>query len=167
MGCDNVITINLSILKSTTDTVNETVCNTYTSPGGNYTWTTSGIYSDTMVISLGCDSVIFINLTVNTVNIAVTNNSPTLVSEAAGAGYQWIYCDSVPVPGETNHSFTAAANGNYAVLVQESGCIDTSACITVSNGGVNELYGNDIHIYTNPAHNSLTIDLAKRPVNLK
>jgi streptogramin lyase len=43
-------------------------CNSYTSPSGKYTWTTSGIHYDTIVNSAGCDSLIIVNLTVTGIN---------------------------------------------------------------------------------------------------
>jgi hypothetical protein len=160
MECDSLITINLTIHNSITNTINPTACNSYTSPSGNYSWTSSGSYSDTLINLQGCDSIIFINLTVNTVNIAVTDNSPILSADATGAVYQWIYCDSVPVPGETNQSFTATANGIYAVIVTENGCSDTSECVTINNIYINEYdAGNNIYIYPNPTNGSIIIDL--------
>jgi hypothetical protein len=59
------MTINLTILPLSHDTISEVVCDTYTSPSGNYNWTVSGIYSDTLTNVLGCDSIITVNLTVN------------------------------------------------------------------------------------------------------
>jgi hypothetical protein len=159
LGCDSIITINLNIFNSSSNTFSSTVCESYTSPSGIYTWTTSGSYNDTLVNSQGCDSVLHINLTVNTVNTSVTDNSPNLFSNAAGATYQWIYCDSVPVQGETNQSFTAIANGIYAVIVTENGCIDTSECVTINNIYINEYdTGNNIYIYPNPTNGSIIID---------
>ncbi len=52
---------------STTNTfahITETACQSYTSPSGNYTWTTSGIYQDTIPNATGCDSILTIDLTV-------------------------------------------------------------------------------------------------------
>lgn len=64
-GCDSILTVNLTILESTTNSISETVCDTYTVPSGDETYTVSGVYSDTLVNAVGCDSVIEINLTVN------------------------------------------------------------------------------------------------------
>lgn len=40
-------------------------CDSYTSPSGNYTYTTSGVYYDTIPNHWGCDSLLTINLTIN------------------------------------------------------------------------------------------------------
>lgn len=46
----------------TTSNINITTCNNYTSPSGNYLWTSSGFYTDTIPNSIGCDSIIKISL---------------------------------------------------------------------------------------------------------
>ncbi|MEI6123531.1 MAG: gliding motility-associated C-terminal domain-containing protein [Bacteroidota bacterium] len=63
IGCDSIITINLTILNSNS-AINETACIRYIAPSGNYIWTTSGIYLDTIPNTMGCDSIITIDLTV-------------------------------------------------------------------------------------------------------
>ncbi len=50
---------------TTSSTISPITCNSYTSPSGNYTWTSSNTYMDTVPNTAGCDSVITINLTVN------------------------------------------------------------------------------------------------------
>ena len=49
----------------TFDAIEETACNSYTSPSGNYTWTVSGFYIDTISNAALCDSIIAIDLTIN------------------------------------------------------------------------------------------------------
>ncbi len=72
-GCDSVLTIDLTINNSNSNSISVTACNSYTSPSSNYTWTTSGVYQDTLTNSNGCDSVLTITLTINT----STSNSIT------------------------------------------------------------------------------------------
>ena len=45
--------------------INEITCNSYNSPSGLNTWTTTGTYTDTIPNSTNCDSIITINLTIN------------------------------------------------------------------------------------------------------
>ena len=61
-GCDSIIYVGLTVIE-TNDTIYESVCQTsYTSPSGNYVWTTDGTYTDTLVNTLGCDSLLTVNL---------------------------------------------------------------------------------------------------------
>ncbi len=64
-GCDSVITVNLTVHNPTSFTMTSVVCGSFVSPSGNYTWTSSGTYTDTLINSAGCDSVITVHLTVN------------------------------------------------------------------------------------------------------
>lgn len=61
-------------------TISPSACVSYTSLSGNYTWTTSGIYSDTLFGS-ACDTVYTINLSINkstsTVNDTACNGNYT------------------------------------------------------------------------------------------
>jgi hypothetical protein len=157
-GCDSVITINLTILNHSNATLNVTECNNYTSPSGNYTWNTSGIYFDTIPNSSGCDSIITINLTINSVDTTITANLPLLQANATGANYQWMYCDSAIIQGEVNQIFLVTANGSYAVIISQNGCIDTSVCYLVYNLGINEhIHSNDFYIFPNPSSNNLIV----------
>lgn len=104
-GCDSVLTIDLTIINNTSATLNETVCDSYTSPGGNYIWTNSGTYMDTIPSAAGCDSILTINLTVN------QGDYLTDVLEA---------CDSLTwIDGNT---YTASNNTAYVSYTNTTGC---------------------------------------------
>ena len=102
-----------------------------------------------------CDLVVPVPFT-NT----VTNNSPTLTSDVQGAIYQWLDCNNnnSPIAGETNQSFTASVNGDYAVEVTKSNCTDISPCESVNNVGINS--NNEINyvLYPNPNDGSFTLE---------
>jgi len=124
---------------------------------------------DTIPSAQGCDSVITIQLTVDTVNVDVMDSIHTLTSGASGATYQWLNCDSnyIAIPGETNQSFTATQNGNYAVLVTENGCSDTSACYTIFSIAITENhFQNEISISPNPTSGKCFVELGQDYKNL-
>lgn len=131
----------------------------YVSPSG-IVYNTSGIYMDTIPNAEGCDSLLTIDLTINQVNVNVTNNDPTLAAEESNATYQWIDCDNnQAIPGEVNQTFAASANGNYAVIVTVGGCSDTSACQVVQTIGVSQLELLDVSMYPNPTSGELVVKL--------
>ena len=75
------------------------------------------------------------------VDTSVTLNSSVLTANAVlNTSYQWIYCDSVEIEGATFQSFTPTENGNYAVVITQDGCVDTSGCYMINTIGINELY---------------------------
>lgn len=164
MGCDSVITINLTIdTTSSASTISPTVCDSYTSPSGNYTWISSGTYTDTIPNAIGCDSVITINLTITVVDVTTSLNANTITANQLGATYQWVDCSGMtPIIGATNQSYTATANGDYAVIVTINGCSDTSVCSTVTGVGIMENgFGKEILLFPNPTDGNFSIDLGE------
>jgi len=165
-GCDSLVTLDLIINNSVTGVDVQTACNSFTWIDGN-TYTTSNNTATFNIIggassAFGCDSLVTLNLTINTVDISVTDNSPTIISNAMGATYQWLDCTNgnIPISGETNQSFTATVNGDYAVEVTQNSCTDTSLCVTVNNVGIKEIQPNiyNLSIYPNPSHGLFTLE---------
>jgi len=100
-------------------------------------------------------------------DIEVANTDGTLTVSNTGS-YQWINCaDNSIVAGETSSSFTPATSGDYAVILKQGSCSDTSDCYSVTVSGIrnNEL-SMDYNIYPNPAHEYVTIDMAIEHTNV-
>lgn len=64
LGCDSVLTTNLTVLPNTILTKNVSICDGQSYFAGGVFQTASGTYIDTMVNYVGCDSVLITNLTV-------------------------------------------------------------------------------------------------------
>ena len=103
--------------------------------------------------------MVYLDLTVNNIDLNVTDNSPTLSANQVNATYQWLDCDNsfTAVVGQTNPDFTAAVNGNYAVEISYNNCIDTTACYLVSNVALCQQCNDEIQIYPNPVLDELNI----------
>jgi hypothetical protein len=146
---------------STTSTISESACDSYTSPSGNYTWTSSNTYIDTVQNEAGCDSIITIELTINTLNLATTQLNETLTSDETGATYQWVTCPAMTIiDGATGQSYQATMNGSYAVIISKNSCIDTTECLAVTTLGIVENdFGNNIVVFPNPTNGEFSIDL--------
>lgn len=123
--------------------------------GITYFSDTSGIkYTALSTTSGTCDSTYVLNLNINKVNDRTLSLiGATISANNALATYQWVDCDSNfnIIPGETNQSFTPVKNGNYAVILEENGCMDTSACVNINNIGIeeNKIFS-EYHIYPTP-----------------
>ncbi len=122
---------------------------------------TAGVYVDTVAISQALDSVYVTSLNIAEVNTEVTLEAASLTSQATKATYQWIDCTTMqPISGETAQSFTAEADGNYAVEVTQFGCLDTSSCYTVNVSGIIENeFDHEISVFPNPTDGKISIDL--------
>lgn len=133
--------------------------NTYTTNNNTATYTLVGATLS------GCDSIVTLDLTiVNTISDLTTSTSgATITANNAAASYVWLDCDNnnAVIAGETGQSFTATANGNYAVQFTENTCVDTSLCTAISIIGIEEVhFSNDFAMYPNPTHDIVTIELS-------
>jgi hypothetical protein len=158
-GCDSILTINLTINYTSTRDTAAIVCNSFGWNGTTYS--ASGIYLHTFTNAAGCDSVVTLNLTINNVNLSVTQTSNVLSADEPGATYQWINCFTMAtINGATSQTYTVPANGDYAVIVTNNGCTDTSACYSVIEVGIiKNDFGNRFLIYPNPSDGNFFIDL--------
>lgn len=161
---DSIVKLDLIILNSSTSTMTEASCGSYTSPSGNYVWNTSNTYTDTLQSVNGCDSIITINLTINSANVVTSQNNNVLSANASGATYQWLDCDNgnAVLISETNQTYTATSSGNYSVEVTQNGCVDTSVCLTVVTVSVSENnFAQNLNLYPNPTNGQFSIDLGE------
>ncbi len=167
MGCDSIVTLDLTILNSFPSTEVITACHSYTWVDGTtyYASTQSPVFVYQNLA--GCDSLVQLDLTIDTVDTQVTQIASALNALATNASYQWIDCESgLPITGETNANYLATVNGNYAVEITQNGCVDTSDCIAVTNVGVDKLsLSKNLRIYPNPVNDQVNIEITSWPVN--
>jgi len=111
-NCDSMVFLNLTVMcPSKTDTINATICETETYPFANRNLNLQGSYNDTLQTQNGCDSIVTLNLRVNSVysqtqNITICDyelpyfygDSVFYSSGIKNVVFQTIYgCDSVIV----------------------------------------------------------------------
>jgi hypothetical protein len=163
-GCDSIYTLHLTVNPVYAFTENHSICNgdTYNWHGTDYS--IAGNYYDSLNTVMGCDSVYALNLSVFSVNTSLTVSDPTITANASGATYQWLDCDNAfaIIPGATSQSFTAIANGYYAVMITQGLCSDTSACVQITTVGIASVQSGEIIIYPNPATDKLYIEVPKK-----
>ena len=172
-GCDSLVVLDLLIINSATGTDIQSACITFD-------WIDGNIYSssnDTATYNIiggatnGCDSLVSLDLTINTVDVNLTVTDPSITANATGASYQWLDCinNYAVISGETAKSFTATANGDYGVEVTKNACTDTSTCITISTVGTEGItLFNNVSIFPNPNQGLVNIDLSGlKEVSLK
>lgn len=126
------------------------------SNGVAFTPVSSHDYTVTITnISSGCSMVDTMHVTVNPSPDITTNvNGASITANQTGASYQWINCNNgnAVVAGATGQTYTALANGSYAVVVTLGSCSDTSTCVNITTTGIQQLSNNNqqLSIYPNP-----------------
>jgi predicted outer membrane repeat protein len=159
-GCDSIMTFNLTVNFPNSGTDVITACDAYTWIDGNTYTSSNNSVTYTSTNQVGCDSIVSLDLTINSVDATVNINVPHLAADVAGASYQWLDCgDSFsPINGETSQLFTAVNNGSYALEIAKNGCTDTSTCILIDNIGLSQEQLTSIKLYPNPTKGWITIE---------
>jgi hypothetical protein len=157
--------LNLKILPLSFGIDNQKACNSFTwIDGKNYTKNNdSATYLILGGAASGCDSLVTLKLTINTLNVSVIKDSLVLTASSVGDSYQWVDCKNgySPIDGETNQSFIVKLNGSYAVIVTKNGCVDTSDCYTIANLGIHQLnLSTYLVAYPNPSHDNFLINFS-------
>jgi hypothetical protein len=151
--------------ETTTSNFSVTNCESYNWNDSVYNM--SGEFIQTFTALNGCDSIVTLNLLIDSPDTSVTvfltmEEDVMLQSNATGVNYQWINCSTLDsVPDATSQNFMAEEIGSYAVIVSNNNCVDTSGCYTISSIGITENKEDYFILYPNPFSNSITINTGK------
>src|SRR5687768_13168732 len=159
-GCDSTILLTLDIAPIANVDLFETICEGESFTIGNETFTDAGDYTVYIVAANGCDSIVYLSLTVDDVDNEVTVSQNTITAHQTGATYQWFDCDSGEnIPGAVGQTFVATTSGNYAVNITDvSGCTAVSTCVAVViTATVDELLSNEVIIFPNPGDGLISL----------
>lgn len=137
-----------------------TVCDSYNSPSGKI-WTSTGAYLDTIQNSIGCDSIILFNLTVNKIDTSISVNGMQLIANENNAGYQWMK-DGLIIESANQQTYTVSEPGLYSLIISKNSCTDASRTFSFDFTGINnQLFSSGIKLYPNPGNGIFSIELGK------
>ncbi len=108
-GCDSVVTLNLTINNSNTGTDTQFACNSYTWIDGNTYTTSNNTATYTLTNVHGCDSVVTLNLTINSVINVVD-------VQVACDSYTWIDGNTYTVSNNTATHTLQSVQGCDSVI---------------------------------------------------
>lgn len=123
-----------------------------------------GSYTVTITDDNLCNASITVDVESDVImNTATSLSGITISAVASGLSYQWINCsDNSEINGAINQSYTPSTNGDYAVIVDNGTCADTSACVSITTVGIDELGNVELaEMYPNPANDKFTVQLSK------
>ena len=105
LGCDSVVTLDLTINNSTTGVDVQIACDSYTWIDGNTYTSSNNTATHTLTTSSGCDSVVTLNLTIN-------NSTTGMDIQIACDSYTWI----------DGNTYTSSNNTATYILTNSLGC---------------------------------------------
>ncbi len=149
-------------------TISYYACDSLVGPNG-ITYHSSVQYTDSLFTSDLCDSLvthrIFIDSPPGTTVVMDTIFNRLRVP-AGAESYQWINCDAdTLIPRATDYFFDVQVPGNYAVIVTNGECTDTSACVASLGIGLAENVAREmISIYPNPTDGKLQVGRDKKEI---
>ncbi|MEL7532986.1 MAG: LamG-like jellyroll fold domain-containing protein [Bacteroidota bacterium] len=161
-GCDSVLIVGVQIDNSSSSTLTASACDAYTSPSGNFVWTSSGTYLDTLLQGNDCPEYVTVNLSITDIDTTVTQSGRTLMAQLPGLAFQWLDCSNgyAVIPGATNFDYTPVDPGTFALQITQNGCTDTSGCHTISSGlSISSPFPSNISLYPNPGQEAFMIDI--------
>ena len=156
-GCDSVVTLNLVVNMVSNTTIQDSICDGETYVFNTQNLTTSGAYSQIYTNSIGCDSIVTLELYVKTVQTPVITSNGGVLIVTAGADYQWSINGTIIV-GEINQTYTATENGIYSVDVTFANECSSSANYSVQDVSVSSLNQVALNIFPNPNNGTFTLE---------
>ena len=116
-----------------------------------------GTYTVNINAGPGCSATDAVDVVITEVNTNVTVTDFTiLTAEATDATYQWINCyDNEIIEDATSQTYFPDENSEFAVIVTQNGCTDTSECIYVQIESVLTSTYADFKVVPNPATDNI------------
>ncbi|MFT5818996.1 MAG: hypothetical protein ACI8ZM_000218 [Crocinitomix sp.] len=166
LGCDSVVTTILDVTEEIETEQEFFVCDGESITVGDMTYDETGSYLDIFESVDGCDSIVFTYLEVaEPIYTDVDVDETLLEALEDDMDYQWITCDPFEIiDGATSQAFIATESGDYAVIITDGDCADTSDCYTVvieddpGIGFEESVFGASITIYPNPSNGNFVIN---------
>ena len=162
-GTTDTVSFNVNVVSINNTSQSLSICYGESITVGINSYSTTGIYVDSLSTQNGCDSIVTTNLIVKgAIDTSLLINNNLITANELNATYQWIDFNNANsiLNGETNREFLASTNGIYAVIITKEGCAKTSSNADITTVGMNdEFYGQDLNlsVYPNPATNRIVV----------
>ncbi|MEP7264617.1 MAG: T9SS type A sorting domain-containing protein [Bacteroidota bacterium] len=157
-GCDSVVSLQLIVTNPLFSIVDTTICIYETFDFNGSSISNSGTYIDTLSGSNSCDSIITLHLSVDSIPVSLHVSNDSLLITGTGS-YTWFNCaNSTIINGQQNSYYIPTASGDYAAIISNGNCSDTTLCISVIISDVEKkVYLDSYNLSPNPAADQIEI----------
>jgi len=144
-------------------------CRPYTWKDGKTYSSNNNIAAHTISTVGTCDTIITLNLTVQTLSRSISVIGNELSFDVENDTIQWLDCSNnyAVIPNENDSIYNVGKSESYSVEVRSGQCIDTTSCetvIIVHNVQINQI---DFQINPNPTEGILNIKAQEKGVTYK
>lgn len=169
MGCDSIVTLQLIVNDTNTGHLNKSICQGDSLLYKNAYYKNTGIYRNVFQNQKGCDSVIYLHLTVNPrPNLIILQSNDTLIATSGYFNYKWYYFSSRL--NIINNIHQANLSGTYSVEAENSWGCKNNASIYFNKPNlsmINTPLKNSFELFPSPTTNVIFIQGLFRPTNVK
>jgi len=163
-GCDSIIELSLTVNPLNSSTTEASICNGESYLFRDKLYNQSGLYSDTLISSLGCDSLFNLQLTVNPLpeKPIITVNGDLLTSSATLN--QW-FENGVGIFDAIDQQYSINKSGNFHVVAyNEKGCSAISDTVSLICSDTHQIdkINFDCLVYPNPNNGLFKLKLRSK-----
>jgi len=157
-GCDSTIITNLTVIPNIYQNQNIELCENESIQIGNNIYNQNGIYTDTLISSIGCDSILTTQVSLSYFDLLIDYNTISLNVNTSGGSAPFIFIWNT---NETTQSIIPQMNGMYwCIATDVNGCqSDTVFYYIEPINATDEQMGGGIKIYPNPTTGLVYIDI--------
>jgi hypothetical protein len=147
-GNNDIFVLKLKPCTAYTLSMNDSICSGQTYTFGAQSLTTAGTYTETFITTTGCDSVVTLNLSVNSLPVVIASstysvtcpNQEIMLTGAGAHSYSWTggVTDSIPFSITVSSSYTVTGTDTM------TGCSNTAA-VSVT---IEDPYGQTLCVVT-------------------
>ncbi|MEE2931384.1 MAG: S8 family serine peptidase [Bacteroidota bacterium] len=166
LGCDSIITTNLTVLSQNLNNNNRIICDGDSIVVGSNIYSLTGVYTDVLTDVNSCDSIIITDLYVANLQSTINQINPidlevNVINGASPYSYFWS-------TGDTSNLITPLSNGLYWVVITDiNGCVSDTAYYTVTSipSSIIEHNNQEVMIFPNPTNSKFTLILTNNHDN--
>jgi uncharacterized repeat protein (TIGR01451 family) len=131
---------------------------------GNQWYSNAGIYVDSLITSMTCDSIITSYVNVFVIDTALSIINDSIIAQSGYTLYKWKDCaNDSTLQSSSSNVFVAEYNGSFKVTITDlNNCDMTTSCVDILTTAIQtEISENDIMMMPNPAHDELYLRIGK------